>query len=78
MDDVLSKVCKKLGIEIPEYDIKSDPTKNEEDADWNICPEKVKAMEKKYSNKLKDSKLNSLKRKKDYFKKEKNKLKRET
>uniref|UniRef100_T1GWS4 protein acetyllysine N-acetyltransferase n=1 Tax=Megaselia scalaris TaxID=36166 RepID=T1GWS4_MEGSC len=78
VDDILSKICKKLGIEIPEYDIKSDPTKNEEDADWNICPEKVKAMEKKYSNKLKDSKLNSLKRKKDYFKKENNKLKRET
>lgn len=71
VDDVLMKVCKKLGIEIPDYDLKEDPTKGDLEADWNITSESVKAMEKTYSNKLKE--LKPLKRKFELYKKQNNK-----
>lgn len=75
VDDILLKVCKKLGVEIPDYDLNDDPTKGDLEADWNISSEKVKANEKKYSNKLKE--LKPLKRKFDEFKRSNNKLKKE-
>lgn len=75
VDDILIKVCKKLGIEIPDYDLKEDPTKGDLEADWNIASENVKGMEKAYSNKLKE--LKPLKRKLEQFKKKTNKLKKE-
>ncbi|XP_054727226.1 NAD-dependent protein deacetylase Sirt6 [Anastrepha obliqua] len=59
VDDVLEKVCKRLGIEIPVYDATEDPTKvsTAENSDWTIPAAAIKKLEKEYSDKLKNLKM---------------------
>lgn len=55
VDDILTKLCKRLGLEIPPYDPLEDPTKtpNEHNQEWTIQPQDVKDVEKQYNAKLK-------------------------
>lgn len=54
VDDILLRVCKRLGIEIPDYNPDIDPTKSiEKIMDWTISPKIIKELEKNYNNKLK-------------------------
>ncbi|XP_037824968.1 NAD-dependent protein deacetylase Sirt6 [Lucilia sericata] len=55
VDDILTKVCKRLGIEVPPYDPLEDPTKtpNDHNQEWTIQPQHVKEVEKQYNAKLK-------------------------
>ncbi|EDV98976.1 NAD-dependent protein deacetylase Sirt6 [Drosophila grimshawi] len=46
IDDILTKVCKRLGIEIPDYSDESDPTKHSNIAEWTLPQEYVKALDK--------------------------------
>ncbi|VEN49830.1 unnamed protein product, partial [Callosobruchus maculatus] len=51
VDDVLEKVCKRLGLEIPEYNPELDPTKNQcTDAiiEWNIYKDELRSARKQY------------------------------
>ncbi|XP_055387149.1 NAD-dependent protein deacetylase Sirt6 [Condylostylus longicornis] len=81
VDVIMSKVCKRLGIEIPDYNVEDDPTKMvSKNIEWTIQSEQIKETDKVYSNKLKDynkkRKLNGdieIKDKKENFKKIKKK-----
>ncbi|XP_011202344.2 NAD-dependent protein deacetylase Sirt6 isoform X1 [Bactrocera dorsalis] len=55
VDDVLEKICKRLGIEIPTYNASEDPTKapTAENSEWTIPAHTVKELEKEYNAKLK-------------------------
>lgn len=56
VDNVLLKVLKKLGIELPEYTKSTDPTKQKYcDLEWTILPEDLKAIEKIYNVKIKEN-----------------------
>lgn len=57
VDNIFEKLAKRLGIEnIPEYDALQDPTKNKElSQEWNISPERIKAVEVKYKERTKRS-----------------------
>lgn len=57
VDVVLSKVCKLLGVEIPEYSESSDPTKQLNPAEWTIAVKNVNSFHKEYRAKVKDSKI---------------------
>lgn len=55
VDIVLTKVLKKLGIEMPEYSEDTDPTKEKFcEAEWTITTEIMKPIEQRYSEKLKE------------------------
>jgi mono-ADP-ribosyltransferase sirtuin 6 len=55
VDTVLEKVCKRLGIEIPEYESANDPTKLPVcDLEWNIPTDQIKNMDKLYSKRIKE------------------------
>lgn len=51
VDDVLTKVMKKLGLEIPEYSFDIDPTKRAEDSvlDWTIRKEDINEVKQLYN-----------------------------
>lgn len=55
VDDILTKVCKRLGIEVTPYDETEDPTKtpNDHNQEWTIQPQDVKEVEKQYNAKQK-------------------------
>ncbi|XP_037939826.1 NAD-dependent protein deacetylase Sirt6 [Teleopsis dalmanni] len=55
VDKILSKVCKRLGIEIPDYNPTEDPTKtaNSPPMDWTVPIQSVKDLEKSYNAKVK-------------------------
>ncbi|KAI9589197.1 NAD-dependent protein deacetylase Sirt6 [Glossina fuscipes] len=55
VDDVMSKLCKRLGLEIDAYDPLDDPTKQptNHDPGWTIKPQQIKDIEKTYNAKLK-------------------------
>ncbi|XP_065364642.1 NAD-dependent protein deacetylase Sirt6 [Calliphora vicina] len=55
VDDILTKLCKRLGLEVPTYDPLEDPTKtpNDHNQEWTIQPQHVKEVEKQYNAKLK-------------------------
>ncbi|XP_061386679.1 NAD-dependent protein deacetylase Sirt6 [Musca vetustissima] len=55
VDDILSKLCKRLGLEIPTYQHDEDPTKspNEQNQEWTIPPQNVKEIEKLFNAKQK-------------------------
>lgn len=55
MDNILTKVCKRLGLEIPIYDSIEDPTKspNDHNQEWTLQSQHVKEIEKIYNAKLK-------------------------
>lgn len=55
VDDLMTKVLKRLGIELPEYNVEVDPTKQEQaNFEWTIPPEDVKEMDKIYSARMKE------------------------
>jgi len=66
VDVVLSKVCKLLGVEIPEYSESSDPTKQSETIEWTIPANNVNTFCKQYRNFVKDSKIESKAKKTKY------------
>ncbi|XP_037707642.1 NAD-dependent protein deacetylase Sirt6 [Drosophila subpulchrella] len=66
VDVVLSKVCKLLGVEIPEYSESSDPTKQSETIEWTIPANNVNTLNKQYRNYVKDTKIESKAKKKKY------------
>lgn len=59
VDDVLEKICKRLGIEIPSYNASEDPTKAQtsQHSEWTIPVFTVKELEKEYNDKLKTYKM---------------------
>lgn len=64
MDAVLEKVCKHLGVEIPHYETRDDPTKRTGyDQEWTIPADLTKNVEKRYTAKLKAHRESTLKRK---------------
>lgn len=55
VDDIMTKVIKRLGIELPEYTEDIDPTKQPNiEMEWTIPPEQVKEMDKIYAAKVKE------------------------
>lgn len=55
VDNIMTKLMKRLGLEIPEYLQADDPTKKVfEDIEWTIPIENIKEIEKIYNLKLKD------------------------
>jgi len=53
----MTKICKRLGVEIPEYDAAEDPTKltsPDNPKEWTISALDVKAVEKNYNAKIKE------------------------
>lgn len=64
MDTVLEKVCKNLGVEIAEYSVDEDPTKQGfVGREWTIQPDWIKDVEKRQTDKLKAYRESSRKRK---------------
>ncbi|XP_067639960.1 NAD-dependent protein deacetylase Sirt6 isoform X2 [Eurosta solidaginis] len=59
VDDIMEKVCKRLGIEIPEYNAAEDPTSaiSVRNNNWTIPPQEIKNLEKGYNEKLKTFKM---------------------
>jgi len=66
VDVVLSKVCKLLGVEIPDYSESSDPTKQSETIEWTIPANNVNTLNKQYRNYVKDTKIESKAKKTKY------------
>ncbi|XP_052844392.1 NAD-dependent protein deacetylase Sirt6 [Drosophila gunungcola] len=66
VDVVLSKVCKLLGVEIPEYSESSDPTKQSNPTEWTIPTNNVNSFHKKYRTHVKESKIESKAKKTKY------------
>ncbi|EDV49646.1 uncharacterized protein Dere_GG17292 [Drosophila erecta] len=66
VDVVLSKVCKLLGVEIPEYSEASDPTKQSEPVEWTIPTSNVNTFHRQYRKCVKDSKIESKAKKTKY------------
>ncbi|XP_004518845.1 NAD-dependent protein deacetylase Sirt6 [Ceratitis capitata] len=58
VDDILEKVCKRLGVEIPMYDSSEDPTRiqNAHNYEWTIPVQAVKELEMEFNAKLKEYK----------------------
>lgn len=55
VDKIMTKVMKKLGIEIPDYNREEDPTKDTaSESEWTIQSENIKEIEKIYNAKTKD------------------------
>ncbi|XP_034472252.1 NAD-dependent protein deacetylase Sirt6 [Drosophila innubila] len=50
IDEILTKVCKRLGIEIPEYSEESDPTKQSDSSEWTLSQEYVKGLDKQFKD----------------------------
>ncbi|XP_017858777.1 PREDICTED: NAD-dependent protein deacetylase Sirt6 [Drosophila arizonae] len=48
IDIILEKVCKRLGVEIPEYSEDCDPTKNDNISEWTLPQEYVKELDKQF------------------------------
>ncbi|KAH8402539.1 hypothetical protein KR222_008596, partial [Zaprionus bogoriensis] len=48
IDVILEKVCKRLGVEIPEYSMECDPTKNSNISEWTLPEECVKNVDKQF------------------------------
>ncbi|KAH8306736.1 hypothetical protein KR044_011619, partial [Drosophila immigrans] len=48
IDDILTKVCKRLGVEIPEYTAEMDPTKKTNILEWTLPQKNVKEIENKF------------------------------
>lgn len=71
VDKVMMKVMKKLGLEIPEYDSKNDPTKKEGKfvIEWMFAPKYVKEIQGQYL-KAKPTIKRKLKKDKTFVKKE--------
>lgn len=64
MDTVLEKVCKNLGVEIAEYSVDDDPTKQAFiGREWTIQMDWVKDVEKRQTEKLKEYRESTRKRK---------------
>lgn len=66
VDDVLKKVMKRLGLEIPEYSYDFDPTKLEDTfIDWTFSEQIIKEYKKMYNERLrtavKKRRLNKIK-----------------
>nr|XP_036675420.1 NAD-dependent protein deacetylase Sirt6 [Drosophila suzukii] len=66
VDVVLSKVCKLLGVEIPDYSESSDPTKQSKTIEWTIPANNVNTLNKQYRNYVKDTKIESKAKKTKY------------
>ncbi|KMZ04461.1 NAD-dependent protein deacetylase Sirt6 [Drosophila simulans] len=66
VDVVLSKVCKLLGVEIPEYSEAADPTKQSKPMEWTIPTSNVNTFHKQYNKYVKDSKIESKAKKTKY------------
>ncbi|XP_017005166.2 NAD-dependent protein deacetylase Sirt6 [Drosophila takahashii] len=66
VDVVLSKVCKLLGVEIPEYSESSDPTKQPKPIEWTIPTNNVNTFHKQYRKYVKDTKIESKAKKTKY------------
>ncbi|XP_016951361.1 NAD-dependent protein deacetylase Sirt6 [Drosophila biarmipes] len=66
VDVVLSKVCKLLGVEIPEYTDSSDPTKQSKTTEWTIPTNNVNTFHKQYRKHVKDTKIESKAKKTKY------------
>lgn len=51
VDEVLTRVMKRLGLEIPEYSVDIDPTKRSDDSvlDWTIRKEDISAIKQLYN-----------------------------
>lgn len=57
VDDILEKVAKRLGIEIPEYTTDHDPTKQKIcELEWTISSDEIKNVEKLFNEKQKNAK----------------------
>lgn len=57
VDTIMEKVCKRLGVELPEYSTDNDPTKQILcDIEWTIQPILVKELNDQYKEKLKEAK----------------------
>ncbi|ALC39277.1 Sirt6, partial [Drosophila busckii] len=48
IDNILSEVCKRLGVEIPEYSPQADPTKHSNISEWTLPQDNVKALDKQF------------------------------
>lgn len=70
VDDVLEKICKRLGIEIPSYNASDDPTKapTAQNSEWTIPVQAVKELEKEYNEKLKTFRMQQKSQSKDLAK----------
>lgn len=63
VDTILEKLCKFVGVEIPEHCPEEDPTKKAPcDLEWTIPGEQVKLLEKEYDKKVKE--LNQIRKRK--------------
>ena len=53
----MTKLCKRLGIEIPEYNPNEDPTKtsNDSNSEWTLLATTVKALEKVFNAKQREA-----------------------
>ncbi|KAH8267302.1 hypothetical protein KR018_005195 [Drosophila ironensis] len=56
VDEVLAKICKLLGVEIPDYSEANDPTKQPHPAEWTIGMESVNSFHREYKKRVKESK----------------------
>lgn len=61
VDVILEKVLKHLGVELPEYTIEQDPTKEKFcELEWTISADNIKYLEKLYNEKLKSTRKRKL------------------
>lgn len=62
VDEIITNVMKKIGVEIPEYSTESDPTRNSDlsssELDWSIPSSRVKEMKVLYKKVCKPTKRN--------------------
>lgn len=64
VDKIMEKLCKFLGVEIPEYSADEDPTKRVPcDGEWTIPASQVQALERVYNAQVKE--MNNKKRQRD-------------
>ncbi|KAH8383249.1 hypothetical protein KR009_007574 [Drosophila setifemur] len=66
VDVVLSKVCKLLGVEIPDYSESTDPTKQSSPSEWTIVTDNVNTFHKQYKTHVKETKVESKAKKTKY------------
>lgn len=48
IDVILEKVCKRLGVEIPDYSEECDPTKDSSIYEWTLSEDHVKMLDKQF------------------------------
>lgn len=61
VDTIMEKVIKRLGIELPEYSEKNDPTKRPIcEMEWTIAPKQLREIDEKYKEMLKNTKKRKL------------------